>query len=234
MNTLDIIIIVIIGISALTGLVRGFIRTLFGLTSLVIALVLTWMVTPAISQAIIDNTAFDEMISEKVVELLNVEEAMGVTPDSLAEATMWIGELPLPGSTLQKLTDSYTPEIVSMMKAGGIGDFIGTFLSRASVRALVFIVAFFIITILLNTLVNILDLIARLPVIKQANRLGGFGIGLLIGITCVWIGALGLSFALSIHSTDTFSALIETSILGRLFYYNNPLQDFIMNIEFFS
>jgi len=230
MNTLDIIIILIIGISVLNGVIRGFIKTLFGLTSLIIVVGLTWMFTPVVSELVINETSFDEMISEKVVELLNVEDMMTMDLDTTA-AVQQLNDLSLPGNVIESLVENYTPQIIEGLKAGGIGDYIGSSLSIMAVNALTFIILFTIVSLLLNALVTLLDLIARLPVLKQMNRIGGFGIGLLIGVVVIWVGCLALSFAISIQSTSTISNLIESSILGRLFYYNNPLQNFVMNLD---
>ncbi len=230
MNTLDIIIIIIIGISVLNGVIRGFIKTLFGLTSLIIALILTWMFTPVISDMVITETSFDEMISEKVVELLSVEELMTINLDTTA-AVEKLNELSLPGNIVDSLIENYTPQIIEGLKASGIGDYIGSSLSVMAVNALTFIVLFIVISLLLNALATLLDLVARLPVLKQMNRIGGFVIGLLIGVLIIWVGCLALSFAISIQSTSTLSELIESSILGRLFYYNNPWQYFVMKLD---
>lgn len=230
MNTLDIIIIAIIVISVLNGLVRGFIKTLFGLTALLIAVILTWMLTPPISQMVIDETSFDEMISEKSVELLHIEEMLNVNMDTTA-AVKTLNDLSLPGNVIESLVENYTPQIMDALNVDGIGAYIGGSLSVMAVKALTFVVLFIVISLILNAVVTLLDLVAHLPVLKQANRIGGVGIGLIIGVLVVWVGALGLSFVISIQSTETLSQLIETSILAKIFYYNNPLQNFIMNIQ---
>lgn len=230
MNTLDIIIIAIIGLSVLNGTIRGFVKTLFGLTSLLIAITLTWIMTPVISDIVISETSFDEMISEKTVELLNIQDLLSVTMDSPA-ATEKLSGLTLPANIVKSLVENYTPQIFEGLGVVGIGDYIGSSLSVMAVNSLVFIVLFIIISILLNALATLLDLVARLPIIKQMNRLGGFGIGLIISVLVIWVGCLVLSFAISIQSTSALSELIETSILGKLFYYNNPLQYFVMNLD---
>lgn len=230
MNTLDIIILAIIAICAISGLVRGFIKTLFGLGSLIIVVLLTWMITPAISRAVIQQTDFDEMISEKAVELLHIEEMIRVTFDDSA-AVQLLNDLSLPGNVIESLVENYTPVIMDSLKVEGIGDYVGSSISVMAVNALVFVVVFAILSLALNAVVTLLDILARLPVLKQMNRLGGIGIGVIIGVLVVWVGGLVMSFVISIQSTESLSQLIESSILGKIFYYNNPLQSFIMNLQ---
>ena len=231
MNTLDIIIIAIIGISALTGMIRGFIRTLFGLTAMLLTLVLTWIFTPSVSQFVIDETFFDEMISEKTVELLNIEEMVSYHLDTSdkGQVVRFMNDLSLPGNLIETLEENYTDQVISGFDFAGVGDYVGGIISVMAVNALVFTILFIVISVILNAIVTFLDLIARLPVLKQANRIGGLGLGLIIGVISVWIGALIISFAISIQSTEALSGLIESSILGKILYYNNPLQNFVMN-----
>lgn len=230
MNTLDIIILAIIAFCAINGLIRGFIKTLFGLSALIIVVLFTWMITPAISRAVIQQTAFDEMINEKVVELLHIEDMFQVKFDDSA-AVQLLNDLSLPGNVVESLIENYTPVVMDSLKVEGIGDYIGSSVSVMAVNALVFIVVFAILSLALNAVVTLLDIVARLPVLKQMNRMGGFGIGVIIGVLVVWVGGLVLSFVISIQSTEGLTLLIESSILAKLFYYNNPLQNFIMNLQ---
>lgn len=232
MNTLDIIILVIIGISLLNGLIRGFIKTLFGLTSLLIAVIVTWMFTPVVSELVISETSFDEMISEQVVELLDIEDMMTDMVDNHGADVM--EDLSLPGNIVESLVDNYTPQIIESLNVDSVGAYVGSSISVMAVNALTFVVLFILITIGLNAVATLLDLVARLPVLKQMNRLGGFLLGLLVGVVIVWVGCLGLSFVISIQATPTLSQWIESSIFGKLFYYNNPLQYFVMNIDRFA
>lgn len=217
-------------ISALNGIIRGLIKTLFGLTSLLVAVILTWMLTPMISHVVIEQTSFDEIISEQVVELLNIEEML-ITNLDTTEAVRTLNDLSLPGNVVESLVENYSPQLINHFNIDSIADYVGASLSVMAVKALVFVVIFIVIIIALNAIATLLDLIARLPVLKQLNRLGGLGIGLLIGVLIVWVAGIGLSFIISIQSTEALSELIEASILAKIFYYNNPLQNYVMNIQ---
>lgn len=229
MNTLDIVVIVVIGISVINGAIRGFIRTLFGLSSLLVAVILTWMLTPVVSDAVIEQSSFDEMISEQVVELLDIEHMINMRMED-SDAVREISGLKLPGNMIESLADNYTPQVLERLNVTGVGDYIGDAISVMSVNALVYIVMFVVISIALNAIVTLLDLVSRLPVLNQMNRIGGIGLGLMIGVVCVWLGSVGLSFIISIQSTTMLSEMIEKSILMKIFYYNNPLQSFIMSV----
>lgn len=229
MNTLDIIVLAVIGISAVVGLVKGFIKTVFGLTSLILAVVLTVLLTPSVSSYIIENTSFDEMISEKTIELLNLEENINMSLND-SEAIETLNGLELPGNVVDSMVENLTPQITRALDVSNVTDYIGASVASMAVNALTFLVLFIAISIILNAIVTLLDLISQLPVLDQMNHIGGFAVGLVLGVLMVWIGLLGLSFVISIQATTELSDLIETSIFTRLLYYNNPLQSFIMDL----
>jgi uncharacterized membrane protein required for colicin V production len=229
MNILDIIVIGIIGFCALNGLFKGLVKTLFGLSSTIIALILTLLITPQLSSLIVTNTSFDEIISEKTVELLKIENLLW-DKDASLDTTISEGALKLPKNLLEFLTKNNTPETNQLLEAKGLGDYISSSMATMAVNVFILIVVFMIISLVLNALVVLLDIVAHLPVIKTMNKLGGFTIGLVIGIIIVWVSTLALSFIISTQASDTISKLIEESILTKLFYYYNPLQNFVMNI----
>ncbi|MDF1618360.1 CvpA family protein [Petrocella sp. FN5] len=229
MNTLDIILIAIILFCAINGMIKGFVKTLFGLTSTIVALVLTLLISPQVSGLIINNTSFDQMIGEKTVELLNIENLMGDQDAELDEVIL-SGAINLPGNILRFLEKNNTPEINDKLEAKGLGDYISGSIATMAVNAFVFLIVFLIVSLILNAVVIVLDILTRLPIVKSMNKLGGFSVGLLIGILIVWVATLSLSFIISIQATETLSELIESSIFTKLFYYNNPLHYFIMNL----
>ncbi|PKM65278.1 MAG: hypothetical protein CVU95_16125 [Firmicutes bacterium HGW-Firmicutes-2] len=229
MNTLDIMLIAIILFCAINGMIKGFVKTLFGLSSTIVALVLTLLISPQVSGLIINNTSFDQMIGEKTVELLKIENLMG-DQDTELEEVIVSGAINLPGNILRFLEKNNTPEINDKLEANGLGDYISGSIATMAVNAFVFLIVFLIVSLLLNAVVIVLDIITRLPIVKSMNKLGGFSVGLVIGVLIVWVATMSLSFIISIQATETLSELIESSIFTKLFYYNNPIQFFIMNL----
>lgn len=210
-------------------MIKGFVKTLFGLTSTIVALVLTLLISPQVSGLIINNTSFDQMIGEKTVELLKIENLMG-DQDTELEEVIVSGAINLPGNILRFLEKNNTPEINEKLEANGLGDYISGSIATMAVNAFVFLIVFLIVSLLLNAVVIVLDILTRLPIVKSMNKLGGFAVGLVIGILIVWVTTMSLSFIISIQATETLSELIENSIFTKLFYYNNPIQYFIMNL----
>ena len=229
MSTLDIVVLAIILISAISGLIKGFIKTLFGFVSLLLAIAITWMVTPMVSETIIANTEFDEMIEEKTVELLNLE-AYDQVSFSDDEAIFVMDQLPLPESVIESLGDHYSDEVEHILGSNDVIGYITGFIANMAVNALVYLVVFLAVSLIINIVVTLLDLISHLPVLHQLNKLGGFLLGAISGVVFIWIGCIVFSFVLTIQATSTLTELLNSSIITRLLYDYNPIQQFIMSL----
>lgn len=91
------------------------------------------------------------------------------------------------------------------------------------IRIISFIIVVIISKTLISLLTNILNLFARIPIIKQFNHAGGAIVGVLIGVVVVHI-VLAVILACAPMMTDTFALeQIESSWLASLIYENNFL-----------
>ncbi len=229
MNILDIFVLAVIILAAIYGWARGFIRTVFSVVFTILVIVLTILLTPVVSNSIKENTQLDEKISEQVVYLTGVEKVeetltKGVHIDEL------VSKLPIPESMAKLISDSYEIDFSKGIEVGTFGKYIGDKVASVAVNYLVFVVLFLIIAMLFNILLLQLELIAKLPVLKQLNRTLGLGVGVFLGVIVIWISCMLLAFWLSIQFTQEISSLIEESIFMRLFFLNNPIQKFVMGL----
>lgn len=228
MNTLDIIVLAVIGVSAVAGLMKGLIKTLFGFVSLILALTITWFFTPSISQMIIDNSSFDEMLAEKTVELLNVNDYLGERLETEQENRV-IELVSLPDSLKEAMIKNNNQAMRTMLDSYGIGDYIGRYVANLAVRVLVYLVLFLAVSLFINIVATLLDLISHLPVLHQMNKIGGLLLGGLSGLIFVWLGCLIYSFVLSIQATSSLNTLLTESIITDILFNHNPLQYLIMS-----
>ncbi len=226
MNILDIFVIAVIGFAGLYGLWRGFVRTVFSLFSTILVIILTLIFTPVVSNAIIDNTAFDEQISEQVIYLTGVDKVEGSIAE-MANISYIIDQLPLPENMADSLKESYDLDYGDEIREKEYGKYIGDKIARAAINYLIFIILFLIIATVLNIILLQLDLLTKLPVIKQLNKLGGFGVGLVLGLIIIWVSCLILGFWVSVKSTQELTNLIENSIFFKIFFMNNPISSFV-------
>ena len=67
-----------------------------------------------------------------------------------------------------------------------------------------------------------LNFVAKLPLIKEVNKIGGFAIGVVYGLVVLWAACLVLTACSSKPwAKEIFAAINKNSFLG--FVYNNNL-----------
>lgn len=150
----DIILLAIILICAYFGYKRGFVRTLCGLGSLILSAVVSLFLYDDVA-AFIKKSAVGGFITEKCF-------------DSLA------------ATDLQTL-----PEIFRKGAAEAVGQLQNTAaenMAHLVITIIAAIVTFVVVRLAVKLLFNIFNLVAKLPVLKQFNRLFGLLLGILNGI----------------------------------------------------
>jgi hypothetical protein len=90
------------------------------------------------------------------------------------------------------------------------------------------IALYLISRIAINILATVIDIIAKLPILKQFNSIGGIIYGALKGLLIIY-GALAIIFFVaSVSNIGFLTNIIDASIITKFFYDNN----IILNILF--
>lgn len=99
--------------------------------------------------------------------------------------------------------------------------------SQVALNIIFILVLFFVIKFVIKILIGMIDIIAKIPVIKQINKLGGAAGGFLSGVLIVYF-VLGVLFiakdSLNEPAKQAYQA-IDQSVIGKNVYDNN----FILN-----
>ncbi len=156
----DLIIIAIILISTFLAYRKGIVKLAISLLAFVISIVLTFILYQPISNLVINGTGIDEMIEDAIYEKAN---------DIMKEDE----EESLTGEIIEQAKNEMLPETartlaVNIVKGGTI------------------IILFLGIRIGLKFVTFIADLVAKLPILNQVNKVGGLIYGILRGILIVY------------------------------------------------
>lgn len=90
-------------------------------------------------------------------------------------------------------------------------------------NAIVHIVVFILVFVGVKVIVSVTGLVSKLPVIKQANKLGGLALGLVEGLIAVWVLFVIITAAgNSSWAADALASIGENGFLSFL-YDNNPV-----------
>jgi len=201
----DLIVIAIILLFTFLGYKRGLIKVAIKLCTFLIALVIAIMFYKPIADSIIINTGIDESIEEAITS--------NILPDGITEDE----KIDLPNDLPSIIVEN------SENTVQGIANSISTTLIETACLLIIFIG----VKIVLKFVTFIADLIAKLPILNQFNKLGGTIYGVLEGLLIVFVGFAVISLIAPLIDTSILEA-INGSTLGAFLYNNNLLLKLLM------
>lgn len=209
---LDIILIALIAISIFLGYKKGLIKLAVKLFAFVIAVVVTLVLYKPVSNLIIEKTELDDNIKNVIIE------------NGTQEIEENNGEIKEDGFM------AYMQDYVGDTIAEAQNDIVTIVAEVVSVKAinLIAIIGIFVVTrVALILLTFISDLITKLPIIKQFNKLGGTVYGVLRGLLIVYF-VLAIAFlVVSATGNNAIISAIDGSIVTKFMYTNNILLNII-------
>lgn len=199
---IDIIIIMIIALSTFLGYRKGFINLSVNLLASIIALLVMLFLTTPITNLFINTTSIDESIENIIIEKVN--EAIG----SQTNNNEIINELVI--SSTEGMLEENAAEI-----------------STTVIKFAVAILLFILVRVGLIFVSAIANLLAKIPVIKQMNEVGGIIYGLIRGVLAIYIILFLISSISLINTDNILNEKIEESTVTKLMYDNNIIDKFI-------
>lgn len=222
MNILLIIILAFIIVSAVMGMKRGLIKTIFAMFSLIASLILTAIFCPVVSRKMLESEKIVSFFSEKVNDVLDLEKLAEKANGEIASAQeKFFDSLPLPESIKDDLKENNNKENYNALGVKDFEEYVSNYVACIIIRALAFVGTFIVISILLAVLCVTLDLISKLPVLNSANHLLGLALGCANAILIVWIFFVIVTALGSTGFGQSMMQMIgESSFLNFLYGHN--------------
>jgi uncharacterized membrane protein required for colicin V production len=209
MNWLLLIVIGIIVINALIGRRIGLIKIVFSLFSFIIALVLSTWISPSINGVLKNNEVIYEKVENRVEDMLFKEQETTTDEDDIIEG------LPLPMSIKESLRESKSKQ------ESNIKTYITTHVTEIVIKSLAFILTFVVVFVGIWVLSIALNIISKLPILNQINKLAGLLVGGLQGVIIVWIIFILITvFSGTELGGSAFGQIEGSTILGFLYDKN--------------
>lgn len=202
----DLVILAIFILCIIIGYVRGLTGSLIKILSFVLSIVIAFILFVPVSNLIINNTQIDDNLEQSIREMIigNSEEEEQKMPEAITDYIQQQVES-ASDSAKEAIADSTAQEVaLTIVKAG------------------TWIALFIIARILLIFLRFITALIAKLPVIKQFDKLGGIIYGVIEGLIIIYVLLAIISFV-SPMTNGALTNAIEQSYVGSMMYNNNLL-----------
>ncbi|HWT75711.1 MAG TPA: CvpA family protein [Mobilitalea sp.] len=226
MNWLLLVVLAILVVNTLIGMKAGFIKTVFSLCSLVVAVILTIWISPYVNDFMRGNEKIYDGISSKVEKMLpfSAEEA------AKSEQVSLIEKLSLPQSIKDSLIENNNADVYKALAIDNFKDYVTNYLTGVIINAMAFIITFIVLLILLWVICLTLDIVSKLPLLNQINKTAGLLAGLLHGLVVVWLFFILLTVFGSTDIGQKAMQMIGDSQILSMIYNNNFILKFITSI----
>lgn len=213
--TIDIIIIIFIGVLCLEGYRKGFIKTIFDTLGIVISFFLSKEFYYFVENFLLENTKlfvklhdyFELKLSENVISSIN-------------------NNVPV---ELQKFVNN----ILINEASNGFESFVDN-LSLLIMRSISFVITFLIIYAVLLLLTAVVNAIMKLPLLNITNRLFGALMGILKSIMLLYLIFALSAPLLSFMQDKPLAQSVLKSESSKIFYDNNIILNYLSYKGFYD
>lgn len=223
MNWLFIVVIIFFVSCVLRGYRKGFLRILYSLISIIVTIVFVTITAPYIADFIAQNTEIQATLEEKCLEHIraaaekNMEEEAQENKEKLDDAGV-----SLPEGIWEELIDSGMGITDDVLGQAGIYEMLATNMARFIVNGIAYFVALLVVTIVLFIIARMVNLVAKLPLVRNVNHFLGVLAGAIQGVILIWV----FFYLIAICCTSSFgitmiSYINQNGLLTWL--YNNNL-----------
>lgn len=211
---LDIIFAAVFVLCIFTGYKRGFVKSLTDLVSNLIAVlaarIISVKLAPGIFSAYFEESIYGT-IKEKIAPVgdgitQQAQEALSVIPDGFLSVA-GIDKSEVIGSLSEQVNSGGADVADALMT--NIFLPIGTFI----LRIIIFVIAFVLCLLVMKLISMVLNKLAKLPVLKQANKAFGFVFGAVKGIIIVAVLCIICQIAAGFIGNETFVSAVSNSLL---------------------
>ena len=199
MFVLDLILIALIVLGAISGHKKGLVGVVVGFASLILSIILAFAF-----QSVVSDALYDSGLGKKVKDV--AQENMQNMLDN--------GE---------SIDNSFYGSIISSVTTEDEISKAAEAVSRFVMKGLSFIAIFSIVRLICYILQMILNIVFNLPILSSINSMGGTAVGVLSILIKVWIILAIISFISPLPLFEGINAYIDNTFLVKFLYNNNLL-----------
>jgi uncharacterized membrane protein required for colicin V production len=244
MSWFDLIIVLVIGGSALWGYKSGFFSSAFRIVSMVASIFIAYSIYPVVSN-ILKGSFINASIKNSVVKMLqgimNGPEFQGAAKQAQGNAANQLvdrlsNSLPIPSglkSTLAEKAANITPDqipgasqTIEAAKNAAINS-VSTVFTGLIIDVISIIVVIILVRVILFVIEKLLNGVFKLPVLKGINQSAGLILGFAEGVLIVFVAAALISLFNVGSLMNSLNDSLQHSLLGSIFYDHNFILRFL-------
>ena len=226
MNWILLLVVAIVGIGGYAGLKKGLVKMVFSVASTIAALLVAMLFSPAVAGLMKNNETIVSFFDEKISAVVDFtsEEAYEETE---GKQQSLIASLPFPETFKEMILENNTVENYAAMQAENFEAYVCRQITNVIINAIAFVITLLLAVVVLAILCSALNLLAKLPLLKQVNATAGLAAGVLEGLLIIWIMFVILTmFAGSDFGSKALAMISDNPLLDFL-YKNNVVSKFI-------
>lgn len=204
---IDIVLILVIVLSAFIGYKKGFVKVIVKLGTFLIALVLAFLLQSSVAKFIGEDIGFKNTISTTVQNKLS-DYAKSKEDDKKTDIKMLEKTI----DEINSAAEEKKAEVIQKW-ANNIADFI--------LKGSSFIIIFFTVAIVMGILSLILNTVVKLPVLNTLNGVLGLGTAVILMTVRIMILLTIIYFVSPLEIIQPVINYINTSCITKLLYENN-------------
>ena len=221
MNTVDIVIVAILGLSVLVGLYRGFVSSVTSLGGCALSLGASFWLSPKLVSWVQSNPellrtlmSYTDAATRIGDQTLARTEVSALTGNTIQDILTRVN-LPAPLDTLLK--NNLENQVFQPSNLTQVGDYVSQTIVGAVLNVLSFIVCFVALMLVFHVVLNFLKVVFRFPVLKQLNSLAGGIFGLLRGVLLCFVAFALLPLIQTMVPLEGLEELVAGSSLAPIF-----------------
>lgn len=224
MNVIDIVILVILGVSITYGLYRGFVHTILSVACCLISIFLAFSFGPKLAAVVSGSEGVSSTLATYTDAVARVGDydLASTSVDYLSQGVVdqILESVALPTSISEILEDNLLNRVFAHVGLSTVNDYVSNTVVAVAINALSYILCFAASYLLLSLVVSLIRHVFRFPLLKQLDWLAGGLFGLVRGAIVLYIIFLIVPILSTIIPIDSFDEVLAQSTLAPIFQSN--------------
>ncbi|MBE5783617.1 MAG: CvpA family protein [Clostridiales bacterium] len=224
MNIIDIVILVILGISVVYGLYRGFVHTVLSLACCLISVLLAFSFGPRLAAFVSGSEGVSSSLATYTDAIARVGDYdLATTPVnqlSLPIVQQVLESVALPASISEILEGNLINQVFSSIGLSTVNDYVSNTVVAVAIHAISYILCFVLSYLVLSLIVGLIRHVFRFPLLKQLDWLAGGLFGLVRGAMLLYVLFLLVPILSTVIPIDSFDEVLAQSTLAPIFQSN--------------
>ncbi len=235
MNLVTVVLILLILITALEGIHRGFLRSAFNLGAFFLSVITSYLFYPVVSSAVKANESLFGYLTyyaegaEKIASFENSQLLVSQLSPAQLNDIISTSDLSEPFSSLIR-QNVEAKAFASSGLTTTIGDYYNMTIVSAVVNILAFLAVFLIARLIFAFVLGAIDYTVEFPELRQYDRTTGALFGVLRGVMFCFLIMTVVPVVFLIMPVEKITDYYNASALARFFSDNNFFLHFIRGV----